>query len=86
MFAIVIRNIARDELTFADSPNLFFHIHVGSIQQLRGQNFAIFCPPPRRGQFLYPERGQKQIFFDPLPPRLVHVVIECPLIQGLLEF
>ena len=33
-------------------------------------------PPPMRGQFLYPERGQKQTFFDPLPPHLVHVVIE----------
>ena len=32
-----------------------------------------------RGQFLYPERGQKQAFFDPLPPRLVYVVIEWPL-------
>ena len=31
---------------------------LGAIQQLRGQNFAI----------LYPERGQKQTFFDPLPP------------------
>ena len=27
-----------------------------------------FDPPPLRGQFLYPERGQKQTFFDPLPP------------------
>ena len=34
-----------------------------------------------RGQFLYPERGQKQTFFDPLPPHLVHVVIEWPLMQ-----
>ena len=34
-------------------------------------------PPPLRGQFLYPERGQKQTFFDP-PPHLVHVVIESP--------
>ena len=32
-----------------------------------------------RGQFLYPEHGQKQTFFDPLPPHLVHVVIEWPL-------
>ena len=24
--------------------------------------------PPLRGQFLYPERGQKQTFFDPVPP------------------
>ena len=23
---------------------------------------------PLRGQVLYPERGQKQTFFDPLPP------------------
>ena len=28
-----------------------------------------------RGQFLYPECGQKHAFFDPLPPYLVHVVI-----------
>ena len=48
-----------------------------------------FCPfltpsppyPPVRGQFLYHERGQKQIFFDSLPHHLVHVVIECPLIM-----
>ena len=25
-----------------------------------------FPPPPLRGQFLYPERGQKQAFFTPL--------------------
>ena len=37
-----------------------------------------FDPRPLCGQFLYPERGQKQTFFDP-PPHLVHVVIECPL-------
>ena len=52
--------------------------YLGVIQELRGQNFAIFwtllC-----GQFLYPEREQKQTFFDPLPPHLVHVGIEWPL-------
>ena len=32
--------------------------------------------PPLRGQFLYPERGQKHTFFDPLLPHRVHVVIE----------
>ena len=48
---------------------------LGLIQQLRGQNFAIF-DPLLRGQVLYPERGQKQTFFDPLPPHRVHVVIE----------
>ena len=31
------------------------------------------------GRFLYPERGQKTTFFDPLPPHLVYVVIEWPL-------
>ena len=35
-----------------------------------------FDPPPLRGQFLHPGSGQKQTFFDPLPPQLVHVVIE----------
>ena len=39
----------------------------------------VFDPPPLRGQFLYPERGQKQTFLDPLPPHLVHVVIEWPI-------
>ena len=38
---------------------------LGGIQQLRGQNFALFNPPPPRGQFLYPERGQKQTFLTP---------------------
>ena len=31
-------------------------------------------PPP-----VYPERGQKQTFFDPFSPHLDHVVIEWPL-------
>ena len=41
---------------------------LGGIQQLRGQNFAIFWHPPLCGQFLYPERRQKDNFFDPLSP------------------
>ena len=54
---------------------------LGVIQQLRGHNFAIFDPPtPLPGQFLYSERGQKQTVFEPLPPHLVHIVIEWPLI------
>ena len=44
-----------------------------------------FChfltPPPCVDSFLYRECGQKQTFFDPLHPHLVHVVIECPLIE-----
>ena len=39
-----------------------------------------FChcltPTPPAWTVLYPERGKKQIFFDPVPPQLVHVVIE----------
>ena len=31
------------------------------------------------GQFLYPEQWTKTEFFDPLPPHLVHVVIDWPL-------
>ena len=30
---------------------------------------------------LYP--GQKQTIFDPLPPHLVHLVIECPLVSKM---
>ena len=35
------------------------------------------------GQFLYPEHGQKQTFFDPLPPHLVLVASEWPLTKFL---
>ena len=38
------------------------NLHLGVIQQLRGQNFAIFDTPP-----LPSLRGQKDIF-DPFPP------------------
>ena len=41
--------------------------------------------PPLRGQFLYPECEQKQTVFDPLPPHLVQVVIEWPLIRKELK-
>ena len=49
----------------------------------RSTTWTEFChfltpPPPLCGQFLYPERGQKQRLFDLLPPHLVHVVIEWP--------
>ena len=37
------------------------NIGQGGIQQLRRQNFL-------RGQVLNTERGQKQTFFDPIPP------------------
>ena len=48
--------------------------------------WAEFCHfltphPLLRRQFLYPECGQKQTFFEPLPPHLVHVVIERPLMR-----
>ena len=33
-----------------------------------------FFDPLHCVQFLYPERGQKRTFFDPLPSHLVHVV------------
>ena len=41
---------------------------IGGIQQLCGQNFENVCPLPLRGQFLHPERGQKQTFLTPSPP------------------
>ena len=53
---------------------------LGGIQQLRGQNFAIFWPPSPLAWtvFIYPECGQKQTFLTPSlpPPSSVHVVIE----------
>ena len=45
----------------------------GGIQQLRGQNFAIFGPPPLAWTVLHPEH------FYPSPPHLFHAVIEWPL-------
>ena len=52
---------------------------MGSFNNYVDRILPFFDPTPLRGQFLYPERGQKQTFFDPLPPHLVHEVIECPL-------
>ena len=49
-----------------------------TFQQLCGHNFAIFYPA---WTVFYPEHEQQQTFFDPLPPHLVQVVIECPLTQ-----
>ena len=49
-------------------------------QKLRGQNFAIFCPPPPAWSVFIPRACSKTDFFDPLP-HLVHVVIECPLMM-----
>ena len=64
------------------------YIHVTFLDKGAFNNYVdrilpFIAPPPARpalrGQFLYPERGEKQTFFDPLPPHLVHVVIEWPL-------
>ena len=57
----------------------------GGIQQLRGQNFAIFWSPTTllRGQFLYPERGQKQTFFDPSPLILSTLLLNGPFPQWI---
>ena len=65
----------------------------GGIQKLRGQNFAIFWSPLPSCVFSYPLRGQKSTFSEPLPPHVVHVVIERPptslappsVIQGITE-
>ena len=55
--------------------------------QIRGHStttWTEFChfltPPPLRGQFLYPERGQKQIFFDPISP----LILSTQLLNGPL--
>ena len=53
--------------------------------------FCLFLspPPPPAWTVLYPERGQKQTFFEPLPPHLVQVVIEWTLkgneMQALIQ-
>ena len=52
---------------------------LGGIQQLRGQNFAIFDPPPCVDSFYTLSVDKNKLFLTPSPPHLVHVVIECPL-------
>ena len=52
----------------------------GGIQQLRGQNFSIFDPPPPCVDSFHTLSVDKnRHFLTPSPPHLVHVVIECPL-------
>ena len=54
---------------------------LGVIQQLRGQNFAIFWPPPPPWTIFIHWAWTKQTFLTTSPhlPHLVHVVIEWPL-------
>ena len=44
-----------------------------------------FLAPPPAWTVFIPYRATKTDIFDPLPPHLVHVVIECPLIRPSLE-
>ena len=50
--------------------------HMGSFNNYVDRNLPFVDPPSLRGHFVYPERGQKPTIFDPVPPHLVHVVIE----------
>ena len=52
---------------------------LGVIQQLRGQNFAIFCPSLLRGRFYILSVDNNRHFCHPPPTHLVYVVIEWPL-------
>ena len=54
-------------------------ICMGAFNNYVDRILPFFDPPTLRGHFFYPERGQRQTFFDPHPPHLVHVVIEWPL-------
>ena len=58
---------------------------LGVIQQIRGQNFAIVWPPPPCVDSFYTLSVDKNRHFDPLPPHLVHVVIECPHTRSYLS-
>ena len=51
------------------STQMFCEIYfsLGAFNNYGDKIFSFFAPPPLRGQFLYPERGQKQTFFDPPP-------------------
>ena len=48
-----------------------YNLHKGAFNNYVDRILPFFDPPPLRGQFLYPERGQKQTFFDPLPPLIL---------------
>ena len=58
---------------------VFSAIQLGCHSTTTWTEFCHFLTPSLRGNCLYPERGQKQTFFDPLPPHFIHVVIEWPL-------
>ena len=51
---------------------------IGVIQQQRGQIFAICWSPPLAWTVFISWAWTKLTFFDPLPPHLLHVVIEWP--------
>ena len=58
--------------------NHFKHVFWG-IQQLRGLNFAIFWPTLPVWTVFIPWEWTKTDIFWPIPPHLVHALIECPL-------
>ena len=80
-FAVTCLQINGQRTGMQVSILLLLWVWLGGIQQIPWQNFASFWPPPLGWQFLYPEQGQK-IFFNPLSPHFVHLVIECPLMAA----
>ena len=83
----MVTPIFSDMFTLSKSGAHVHHIrgHSTTTRTEFCHNWQPPLPLPRgtllRGHFLYPERGQKQTFFDSLPPHFVQVVIEWPLIQ-----
>ena len=57
---------------------------LGGTQQLcMWTEFCHFLPPPPAWTVFYTLSVDiNRHFYDPLPPHLVHVVIECPLIEN----
>ena len=80
------------DFSFANNDNRKIRaVGTGDAQEASNNNVDLILPlfdpsPLLCGQFLYPECGQKHTFFDPLPPHLVNVVIECPLSVIILLF
>ena len=73
-------NLSRIPIRAADFNYCILRFQLRGHSTITWTEFCHFLTQSLRGQFLYPEHGQKQTFFDPFPPHLVHVVIEWPLI------
>ena len=61
-------DLNQDHFSVTHIQHFFFFFSIRGHSTTTWTEFCHLLTPPLRGQFFYSEHGQKQTFFDPLPP------------------